>query len=127
MADIQKEHAYQKQDGVFLNSRALLAKKTTRGVRYYKSAANSGVHTGSLWNSNGTLLATATFTAEGTSGWQQVLFSTPVAVTAGATYVASYHTNVGHFAVNRSYFTSSSLRRSQVGLSIASTSRTRSA
>ena len=37
MADIQKEHAYQKQDGVFLNSRALLAKKTTRGVRYYKN------------------------------------------------------------------------------------------
>ena len=36
MADIQKEHAFQKQTGVFLNSKALLAKKTTRGVRYYK-------------------------------------------------------------------------------------------
>ncbi len=36
MADIQKEHAFQKQSGVFLNSKALLAKKTTRGVRYYK-------------------------------------------------------------------------------------------
>ena len=36
MADIQKEHAFQKQTGVFLNSKALLAKKTSKGVRYYK-------------------------------------------------------------------------------------------
>ncbi len=36
MADIQKEHAFQKQSGVFLNSKALLAKKTSKGVRYYK-------------------------------------------------------------------------------------------
>ncbi|HEY1600689.1 MAG TPA: DUF4082 domain-containing protein, partial [Pirellulales bacterium] len=77
------------------------------GIRYYKSSANTGTHTGSLWSSSGTLLATATFTGEGGSGWQQVLFSTPVAVTAGTTYVASYHTTSGHYAVNRSYFASS--------------------
>ena len=76
------------------------------GIRFYKSAANTGVHTGSLWSASGQLLATATFTGEGGSGWQQVLFSTPVAVTAGTTYVASYHTNTGHYAVNRSFFTS---------------------
>jgi hypothetical protein len=75
------------------------------GIRYYKSAANTGVHTGSLWSASGQLLATATFTGEGGSGWQQVLFSTPVAVTAGTTYVASYHTTIGHYAVNRSFFT----------------------
>ena len=65
------------------------------GVRYYKSAANTGTHTGSLWTAGGQLLATATFTGEGTSGWQTVLFSNPVPVTAGTTYVASYHTNAG--------------------------------
>ncbi len=63
------------------------------GVRFYKSAANTGPHTGSLWGSDGTLLATATFTGETASGWQTVTFSPAVAVTAGTTYVASYHTH----------------------------------
>ena len=43
---------------------------------------------------------------EGSSGWQRVNFATPVAVTAGTTYVASYHTNAGHYSVTRSYFAS---------------------
>ena len=60
-------------------------------------------------DASGQLLATATFTGEGGSGWQQVLFSTPVAVSAGTTYTASYHTNTGHYALNRSFFTSSFL------------------
>ena len=33
-------------------------------------------------------------------------FSTPVSLTAGATYVASYHTNVGHYSSSVDYFTS---------------------
>ena len=41
---------------------------------------------------SGTLLASATFTNESASGWQQVNFSNPVPITAGTTYVASYHT-----------------------------------
>jgi hypothetical protein len=79
---------------------------TILGVSFYKSAANTGVHTGSLWSASGQLLATATFSNETASGWQQVLFSTPVAVTAGTTYVVGYHTNSGHYSVSRSYFTS---------------------
>ena len=75
------------------------------GIRFYKSAANTGTHTGSLWSASGQLLATATFTGEGGSGWQQVNFSTPVAVTAGATYVASYHTTAGHYSVSQTYYT----------------------
>ena len=47
----------------------------------------------------GTLLATGTFSGESGSGWQELDFSTPVAVTAGTTYVASYHTDTGHYAV----------------------------
>ncbi|MEO8681656.1 MAG: DUF4082 domain-containing protein [Vicinamibacterales bacterium] len=74
------------------------------GVRFYKSAANTGVHVGNLWTGAGTLLATATFVAEGTSGWQQVFFSTPVAVVANTTYVASYHTNTGHYSASGAYF-----------------------
>jgi hypothetical protein len=79
------------------------------GVRYYKSAANTGTHIGNLWSATGTLLARATFVNETTSGWQQVLFSSPVAITAGTTYIASYHTNSGHYADDPGYFAGTGL------------------
>src|SRR5690349_22134769 len=71
---------------------------TITGLRFYKGPLNTGTHVADLWSSTGTLLATATFSGETASGWQQVSFSQPVAVTAGTTYVASYHTNVGEYA-----------------------------
>jgi hypothetical protein len=73
-------------------------------LRFYKGPSNTGTHTGSVWTSSGTLLERVTFTNETASGWQQVNFATPVAVTAGTTYVASYHTNVGQYAVDKNYF-----------------------
>ena len=76
------------------------------GIRFYKGSTNTGTHVGNLWSSSGTLLATATFTNETASGWQQVNFSTAVAITANTTYVASYHTNVGHYAGDNNYFAS---------------------
>ena len=36
MADAQIERAFQKQEGVFLSSKKLQAKKTSTGVRFYK-------------------------------------------------------------------------------------------
>src|SRR5258706_5175463 len=75
------------------------------GVRFYKGAANTGTHIGHLWSRTGTKLAEATFTSETTSGWQQVLFTTPVAVTTGVTYIASYFSSAGYYAVNNFYFT----------------------
>ena len=68
------------------------------GVRFYKSAANTGTHVGALWAADGTPLRSATFSNETASGWQTVLFSTPVAVTAGTTYVVSYLAPNGHYA-----------------------------
>ena len=79
---------------------------TITGIRFYKASTNTGTHVGNLWSSTGTRLATATFTNETASGWQQVNFSTPVAITANTVYVASYHTNVGHYSDNLNYFTS---------------------
>ena len=79
---------------------------TVSGIRFYKSSQDTGIHTGELWSSTGTLLATATFTNETASGWQSVMFSNPVTLTPNATYVASYHTNVGHYSVSPGYFTS---------------------
>ena len=54
---------------------------TVSGIRFYKSSQDTGTHTGELWSSTGTLLATATFTNETASGWQSVTFSNPVALT----------------------------------------------
>ena len=74
------------------------------GVRFYKSAANTGTHVGHIWSISGQLLGTATFTGESASGWQQVNFSAPIAVTANTTYVASYLAPVGHYSADSFYF-----------------------
>ena len=77
------------------------------GIRFYKAGANTGTHIGNLWTSNGLQLATVTFANETASGWQQMLFSTPVAITSNTVYVASYHANSGHYSDDDNYFLSS--------------------
>src|SRR6185437_4399413 len=81
------------------------------GVRFYKGTGNGGIHVGRLWTSGGTLLGSVTFTSETATGWQQASFATPIAVTAGTVYVASYTDPQGHFAVDRSYFASGGVDR----------------
>jgi hypothetical protein len=68
------------------------------GIRFFKSAANTGTHIGTLWSATGEKLAQATFTGETTSGWQQVTFATPVTIQANTTYVASYFAPKGHYS-----------------------------
>lgn len=75
-------------------------------IRFYKGAGNTGTHIGNLWKSDGTNLGKVTFTGETTSGWQQATLSSPVALTAGAYYVVSYHTDVGHYSHDVNYFAS---------------------
>ncbi len=77
-----------------------------RGVRFYKGAKNTGTHAGSLWSASGTRLARATFTGETATGWQEVVFDAPVAVTADTTYVASYFAPNGGYSVDTGYFAS---------------------
>ncbi|NLS04837.1 DUF4082 domain-containing protein [Rhizobium sp. P32RR-XVIII] len=79
---------------------------TVSGVRFYKGSQDTGTHTGSLWSSTGTRLATLTFTNETASGWQTATFSSPVTLTPGQTYTASYHTNTGRYSTTANYFTS---------------------
>jgi VCBS repeat-containing protein len=74
------------------------------GLRFYKGSANVGTHTGYLWTSTGTQLASANFTNEASSGWQQVDFQTPVTITANTTYIASYASSSGYFALDGGYF-----------------------
>ena len=60
-----------------------------------------------MWSNTGIRLATATFTGDTASGWQQVIFSSAVAITANTVYVVSYHTNTGNYAYTLAYFASS--------------------
>ena len=77
---------------------------TVTGVKFYKGTGNTGTHTGTLWSSAGTQLATGTFTGETATGWQTLTFTTPVSVTAGQVYTASYHAPVGSYAYTSAYF-----------------------
>ncbi|MGY3604085.1 MULTISPECIES: DUF4082 domain-containing protein [unclassified Bradyrhizobium] len=79
---------------------------TVTGIRFYKSSLDTGTHTGELWSSTGVKLATITFTNETASGWQSATFSTPITLTPGQIYTASYHTNVGNYSNTNNFFTS---------------------
>jgi hypothetical protein len=74
------------------------------GVRFYKGGANTGLHVGSLWSNDGTLLARGTFTSESASGWQTVTFAVPVEIGPGTTYVASYYAPAGGYSFDGQYF-----------------------
>ena len=74
------------------------------GIRFYKASTNTGTHVGNLWTSNGQLLASATFTGETASGWQQVNFAQPVTLNPNTTYVASYFAPKGHYSQSEDYF-----------------------
>jgi hypothetical protein len=80
------------------------------GLKFYKGSQNTGTHSGSLWSSTGTKLATATFTGESAFGWQSVVLPAPVAVTANTTYVASYHTDLGYYSVTSNGLSSATTR-----------------
>ena len=77
---------------------------TITGIRFYKAAANTGTHVGNLWSSTGAPLATAIFSNETASGWQQAFFATPVTIASNTVYVASYHANSGHYSADLNYF-----------------------
>jgi hypothetical protein len=76
---------------------------TVSAVRFYKSSGNTGTHVGNLWSASGQSLGRATFSNETASGWQQVAFATPVAVSANTRYVVSYYAPVGHYAQEAGY------------------------
>ncbi|GII53523.1 hypothetical protein Pth03_19120 [Planotetraspora thailandica] len=81
---------------------------TITGIRFYKGTGNAGTHIGNLWSSTGTLLATGTFSNESATGWQTLTFATPVSITAGQMYVASYFAPNGHYAGDTGYFNAGS-------------------
>ena len=78
------------------------------GVRFYKQTWMGGyTHVGYLWSSTGALLASATFTSETAYGWQQVNFSSPVAIQANTVYIVSFSTGGGYFGISSGFFNAS--------------------
>jgi hypothetical protein len=74
-------------------------------VRFYKGPNNAGPHTARVWDyATKQVLATATFSKETGSGWQEAPLSPAVPVTAGTTYVISYHAPRGYYSVTPYYF-----------------------
>ena len=74
------------------------------GVLFYKQRGMTGTNVGHLWSSNGTLLASATFSNETSSGWQHVSFSNPVSIPADTFYTVSYTTGSPLFYFESGYF-----------------------
>ena len=90
---------------------ASTAAGTVTGIRFYKNAANTGTHVGSLWSAAGVKLATVTFTNETTSGWQTATFGTPVNITANTVYTVSYRTTTGNYSATPGDFSGSGITR----------------
>lgn len=77
---------------------------TITGIRFFKSAKNTGSHIGNVWSETGQRLASATFTSESATGWQTATLSPPLTISANTKYVVSYFAPQGHYAQDAGYF-----------------------
>lgn len=77
------------------------------GVRFYKDVSNTGEHVATVWTSAGSPLGSVTFSNETSSGWQHADLPAPVPVTAGTTYIVSYHAPNGRYSADIDYFATS--------------------
>jgi hypothetical protein len=62
-------------------------------IRFYKDSHETGAHTGTVWTTGGTKLATVTFASETAQGWQQQALATPLQLQPGTVYVVSVNAN----------------------------------
>jgi hypothetical protein len=77
------------------------------GIRYYKGSTDPGPNVGHLWSASGQLIATAqATTAPPAFGWATLTFATPVPITHGTTYVASFFAPNGGYGITQRYFSS---------------------
>jgi len=73
---------------------------TASAIRFYKGNTNTGTHIGTIWDNTGAVVASVTFTGETASGWQQMNFVSPVVLSPGITYTASYWGANGLYAAS---------------------------
>jgi hypothetical protein len=70
-------------------------------IRFYKTSAETGTHTGSVWTTSGLLLASVGFSTETASGWQSQALPAPLVLQPGTVYVVSVNAN-NFFATTKS-------------------------
>ncbi|MEU8136753.1 DUF4082 domain-containing protein [Streptodolium elevatio] len=86
-----------------------------KAIKFYKSSANTGPFTVSLWNTAGARIAGVdNVTNLSGSGWKTVNLANPVAVTANTTYIASYHTMSGNYAYANGFFSGQSAGNAKI-------------
>ncbi|MFE7223393.1 DUF4082 domain-containing protein [Nocardioides sp. NPDC057577] len=73
-------------------------------VQFYKSSANTGPHTGTLWSGRGRQLATARFGDKPRRGLQVAEFDPTVVLRPGRDYVVSYTAPKGRYSTDQSFF-----------------------
>ena len=71
---------------------------------FYKGPQNDGPHIGKLWTTSGDMLVSVAFGSETAQGWQKVDLDRPLQISAGETYIASYHAPKGHYSVDEGFF-----------------------
>ena len=76
-------------------------------LKFWKTSGSALTHVGTLWDGTGQILARVTFASETTTGWQEQSLRTPVMVSAGQEYTASYHNVDGHYPADQGYFAQS--------------------
>ncbi|MFD4327819.1 DUF4082 domain-containing protein [Nocardioides sp. NPDC058538] len=74
-------------------------------IQFYKSSANTGPHTGTLWSGRGRELATARFSDEPRRGLQVADLDRAVDLEPGRVYVVSYTAPKGRYSTDQYFFT----------------------
>jgi len=77
-------------------------------IKFWAAGTNTGT-TVTLRNAAGSSLGTSTTIGTGT-GWRTATFATPISITAGTTYIASYYAPVGRWAQTTGGFSSARTR-----------------
>ena len=77
---------------------------TVGAVQFYRSPMQKKAYSAAFWDANGTLLATATFAASTSPGWQTAQLSKPVTLNKGRWYVVSYLAADGAYAYTENAF-----------------------
>lgn len=85
-------------------------------LQYYQGAGATGVKKATLWTASGRVLAQVSFATSRTAGWRTIPLDSPVSLTAGSSYVASYHAPRGGYPVTEGALTGS---RTQNGFGLS--------
>lgn len=82
------------------------------GVRIYR--VDGGPVAGYLWSADGTLLASGTFGESTGHEWQDLTFATPVAISSGTTYIASYRAPNADYAFQWNFFSTAAFTQGPI-------------